>query len=151
MSRKTLNIITIIVFVISIIVGFFTFAKTTAIENGDMGALNPLYYWTFILLVAAVVLVFLLPLPAIIRNPKSLKTTLFAIIGIVVAVAIVYFLSTGKPDGETIVATLNPKQQDAYYGSALVANMNIIGAEIALALGVITILWSALKGVFVKK
>jgi hypothetical protein len=151
MSRKTLNIITITVFVISIIVGLFTFFNTTKIKDGDMGSLNPLFYWTFILLAVAVVLVFLLPLPGIIKNPKALKTTLFAIVAIVVAFGVVYLLSTKSPEGEQIIGTLKPLQKDAYLGSSVVANMNIIGAEIALALGVLAILWSAVRDLLVKK
>jgi hypothetical protein len=150
MSRKALNIITIILFVVSIIIGVFTFVNVSEIEKGNAGLVNPLYYWTAILLIVTVVLVLFLPLPSIIKNPKSLKRTFFVIVGLVVVFGIVYFLSQGTPEGETIWKTLIPKQQDEYKAYFLVANMNIIAAEIALVLAVIVIFWSLLKG-YVKK
>ncbi|MDR1199165.1 MAG: hypothetical protein LBK94_09190 [Prevotellaceae bacterium] len=156
MSRKTLNIITIILFVVSIIVGIFILANLSAIEKVqdgvyvNAGLVNPLLFWAYCLLGITVVLVLFLPLPSIIKNPKSLKRTLFVIVGIIIASGIVYLLSQGKPDGEAIWNTLLPKQQDEYKADFLTANMNIIGAEIALILAVAVILWSMLKG-YVKK
>jgi hypothetical protein len=156
MSRKALNIITIILFIVSIIVGIFIFANINAIEKVEEGVyvnsglVNPLLFWAYILLGVTVVLVLFLPLPSIIKNPKSLKRTLFVIVGLVVAFGIVYFLSQGTPEGETIWDTLVPKQQDEYKADFLVANMNIIAAEIALILAVVVIFWSMLKG-YVKK
>ncbi|MDR0754083.1 MAG: hypothetical protein LBF04_01710 [Prevotellaceae bacterium] len=150
MSRKTLNIITIILFVVSIIIGIFTFVNASAIKDGESGLLNPLFYWTLVLLIITVVLALLLPLPAILRNPKLLRRTLFIIAGIVVAVGVVYLLSKGAPDKEEIMKTLTPIQQDEYTSSSLVANMNIIAVEIALLLAIVAVLWSAIKGI-VKK
>ena len=150
MSRKTLNIITIVLFIVSIIVGIFTLINASAIGNDDSGLLNPMYYWTLLLFIATVVLVFIMPLPAMLKNPKSLKRTLFVVAGIIVAFGVVYILSQGKPDGEKIMNTLSAIQKEKYAKSFFVANMNIIAAEIALALAVAAILWSALKGV-VKK
>jgi hypothetical protein len=147
MSRKVLNIITIVLFVVSVIVGIFTFANSTAIKDGNSGLLNPLYYWTGLLLLATVVLALLMPLPAMLKNPKLLKRTLFIIIGIFVAFGIVYVLSQGKPDNEEIMSTLLPPQKDVYSKGFFIANMNIIAAEIALALAIVAILWSALKGI----
>jgi hypothetical protein len=152
MSRKTLNIITIVLFVVSIIVGIFTFVNAAALKNGESGLLNPLFYWTALLLIVTVVLALLLPLPSILKNPKMLKKTLFAIVGIVVAFLIVYVLSKGTPAENTMNNLgLAGQKRDAFVESSLVANMNIIAAEIMLALTVVVILWSALKGVFVKK
>ncbi|MDR1983668.1 MAG: hypothetical protein LBQ28_02445 [Prevotellaceae bacterium] len=150
MSRKTLNIITIVLFVVSIIVGIFTFANSTAIKDGESGLVNPLFVWTLLLLIVTVVLALLMPLPAILKNPKMLKKTLFVIVGIVVAFGVVYFLSQGNPDGETIWSTLNPAQKDDYQADFVVASMNIIAVIIALVLAVVAVLWSAVKG-FVKK
>ncbi|MDR2065325.1 MAG: hypothetical protein LBP85_06430 [Prevotellaceae bacterium] len=147
MSRKTLNIITIVLFVVSIIIGIFTFINATAIEAGESGLLNPLFYWTLVLLIVTVALALLLPLPAIIKNPKSLKRTLFVLAGIVVAVGIVYVLSIGSPKGEEIMKTLTPIQQDEYSSNFLVANINIIAAEIGLVLAIVAVLWSAIKGI----
>jgi hypothetical protein len=165
MSRKTLTIITIVLFIVAIIVGIFTFANSSALQekgsitlpDGTTGAgyintylLNPLYYWTLVLLIITVAVLFLLPLPAIIKNPRSLRRTLFVIVGVVVAFGIVFLLSKGSPDGETIMSVLKPAQQDIYKDNFLVANMNIIACEIALGLAAIVILWSAVKE-FVKK
>ncbi|MDR1347555.1 MAG: hypothetical protein LBJ63_03870 [Prevotellaceae bacterium] len=156
MSRKTLNIITIVLFIVSVIVAIFTFANINTmgeVKEGiyaNSGLVNPLLYWSYFLLVITLVLVLLLPLPSIIKNPKSLKRTLFVIVGIIVAFGVVYLLSQGKPDSEAIWKTLLPKQQDEYRADFLTANMNIIGAEIALILAVAVILWSMLKG-YVKK
>ncbi|MDR2653664.1 MAG: hypothetical protein LBC68_15405 [Prevotellaceae bacterium] len=156
MSRKTLNIITIVLFVVSVIVAIFTFANINTIgeiQDGayaNSGLVNPLLFWTYLLLGITLVLVLFLPLPSIIKNPKALKRTLFVVVGIIVAFGIVYALSQGSPDGETIWNTLLPKQQDEYKADFLVANMNIIGAEIALIGAVVVILWSMLKG-YVKK
>ncbi|MDR1552263.1 MAG: hypothetical protein LBS69_02215 [Prevotellaceae bacterium] len=156
MSKKTLNIITIVLFVVSVIVGIFTFTNTSAIEKGESGLVNPLLFWTYLLLCITVVLVLFLPLPSIIKNPKSLKQTLFVILGIIVAFGIVYALSQGTPVDEngkaieTIWDTMVPQQQDEYKANFLIANMNIIAAEIALILSVVAILWSLIKG-YVKK
>jgi DMSO reductase anchor subunit len=136
--------------VVSIIIGVFTFVNSSAIESGESGLLNPLYYWTFILFLITVVLALLLPLPAILKNPKLLKRTLFVIVGAIVAVGLVYILSKGTPEGEEIMKTLSPIQQDDYTSHSLVANMNIIAVEIALLLSVVVVLWSAIKGI-VKK
>lgn len=150
MSRKTLTILTIVLFIVSVIVGIFTFANTTAIKEGNSGLLNPLYWWTLLLLIATVVLALFMPLPSVLKNPKLLKRTLFILIGIIVAFGIVFLLSQGKPDGEAIMSTLTPIQKDDYTKSFFVANMNIIAAEIALVLTIIVVVWSAIKGV-VKK
>jgi hypothetical protein len=150
MSRKTLNIITIILFVVSIIIGIFTFVNATAIASGESGLLNPLFYWTLVLFIVTVALALLLPLPAILKNPKSLKQTLLVIAGIIIAAGVVYVLSLGSPDGEKIMETLLPQQQDTYKSGFLVANINVIAAEIGLGLAVIAVLWSAIKGI-VKK
>ena len=150
MSKKVLNIITIVLFVVSVIVGIFTFVNTKAIAGGDSGLLNPLYYWTFLLLIVTLVLALFMPLPSMLKNPKLLKRTLFIIAGIVVAFGIVYLLSQGKPDNEVIMSTLAPVQQDKYSENFFVANMNIIAAEIALALAIVAILWTVVKGI-VKK
>ncbi|MDR2292732.1 MAG: hypothetical protein LBE11_04575 [Prevotellaceae bacterium] len=147
MSRKTLNIVTIILFVVSIIIGVFTFVNASAIKGGESGLINPLFYWTVLLLIVTVALTLLLPLPAILLNPKSLKRTLFVLAGIVVAVGLVYILSKGNPDGETIMQTLTPLQQDEYKSDSLVANMNIIAVELALLLAIVAVLWSAIKGI----
>lgn len=161
MSRKTLTILTIVIFVVSVIVGIFTFVNSGVIEKPSktlleedwiaaFKLLNPLYYWTFVLLLATVILALFMPLPSMLKNPKLLKRTLFIIVGIVVAFGIVYVLSQGKPDGEKIMSTLSPIQKDDYSKHFFVANMNIIAAEIALALAIITIVWSALKGAIKK-
>ncbi|MDR0419991.1 MAG: hypothetical protein LBH30_00845 [Prevotellaceae bacterium] len=150
MSRKTLNIVTIILFIVSIIVGIFTFANATAIQNGESGLVNPLFYWTSLLLIITVILALLMPLPSILKNPKAIKRTLFIIVGIAVAFGLVYVLSQGKPDGEAIMSTLTPIQQNEYTDNSVIANMNIIAVEIALLLAVVAVLASAVKG-FVKK
>ena len=151
MSRKTLTIITIVLFVVSIIVGIFTLSNATAIKEGNAGLLNPLYYWTLLLLIATLILALFMPLPAMLKNPKALKRTLFIIAGIIVAFGIVYLFSQGKPEGDKeIMSTLTPIQQDDYSKSFFAANMNIIAAEIALLLAIVAVLWSALKGLIKK-
>ncbi|MDR3226175.1 MAG: hypothetical protein LBT56_00690 [Prevotellaceae bacterium] len=146
MSRKTLNIVTIVLFVVSIIVGLFTFANSSAIKGGESGLINPLFWWTVLLLLVTVVLALLMPLPSILQNPKMMKRTLFVIVGVLVAFGIVYLLSQGKPDGDTIMTTLTPIQQEKYTDSSIISSMNIIAVEIALLLAVVAVVWSALKG-----
>jgi FtsH-binding integral membrane protein len=152
MSRKTLYIVTIVLFVVSIIVGVFTFANTTAITSGESKFVDPLFWWTALLLLVTVVLALVMPLPSILQNPKMMKRTLFVIVGIIVAFGIVYVLSKGKPDEKTeeVMWAMNPIQKEGYVGSSVIASMNIIAVEIALLLAFVAVVWSALKGLIKK-
>jgi len=161
MSRKTLNIITIVLFVICVIIGIFTFANIGAIEKPKdtkvwedfviaFKLLNPLFYWTLLLSIVTVILALVMPLPAMLKNPKLLKRTLFIIVGIIVAFGVVFLLSQGKPDNDTIMSTLQPLQQDTYKEGFFIANMNVIGAGIALGLAIVAVLWSAFRGLIRK-
>ena len=149
MSRKTLNILTIVLFAISIIVAIFTFVNSAALQGGDSGKLNPLFYWTFILIVVALALAIIMPIPALLRNPKSLKRTLFIIVGLVVLFFIVYALSTGTPSEAELADIPSLKRAD-YIGSSTTANMNLIGVYIMFGLAAVAVIWSAFKGIFTK-
>jgi phosphoglycerol transferase MdoB-like AlkP superfamily enzyme len=146
MSRKVLNIITLVLFIISIAVGIFTFANISAIEGGNEGRVNPLFYWTAILFFVALILLIVLPIPAMIKNPQSLKKVLLTIAAVVVVVFIVYLVSQGNPEGDAIMSTLATQEaKDVYIADSLVANMNLYGCYIVIFLTFLAIIWSVVK------
>lgn len=149
MSRKVLNIMTIVLFAISVIVAILTVTKSEATLKADPGLLNPMYYWTVILTIVALVLALVMPLPGIISNPKSLKKTLLIIVGLAVLFIVVYVLSKGEPNPAEY-AGYSAEKITLYKEGSTLANMNLIGVYIMGGLAVIAIVWSAIKGFFAK-
>lgn len=94
--HKIVKIVLIIVGLVGAILWFMLPEKDMpAAEAAQSGAMNAMFWITYLLLAVAVVFSLLFALVNLFSNPKSLKKTLFVIVGFLVVVGIAYALSSG--------------------------------------------------------
>ncbi len=94
--HKFLKIFLIVIGVISAILWYFLPPKDMpAAEAAQSGAMNGMFWITYLLLAIAVIFALLFTLKNLFSNPKGLKKTLFVIGGFLLVVVISYVLSSG--------------------------------------------------------
>tara|TARA_R110002049_G_scaffold31258_8_gene106134 strand:+ start:4282 stop:4731 length:450 start_codon:yes stop_codon:yes gene_type:complete len=75
--------------------GDFTIPEVAA-QAADSGAMNSMFFITFVLIAIAVVVALFFTLKNLFSTPDSLKKTLFSILGFLLVVVISYFISNGN-------------------------------------------------------
>ena len=94
--HKFLKIFLILIGVISAILWYFLPPKDMpATEAAASGAMNGMFWITYLLLAVAVIFALLFTLINLFSNPKGLKKTLFVIGGFLLVVVISYVLADG--------------------------------------------------------
>lgn len=94
--HKFLKIFLIVIGVLAAVLWYFLPSKDMpAAEAAQSGAMNGMFWITYILLAAAVFFALLFTLKNLFSNPASLKKSLFVIGGFLLVVAIAYVLSSG--------------------------------------------------------
>lgn len=94
--HKIVKIVLIVVGLIGAVLWFMLPERDMpAAEAAQNGAMNAMFWITYLLLAVAVVFSLLFALVNLFSNPSSLKKTLFVIVGFLVVVAIAYALSSG--------------------------------------------------------
>lgn len=94
--HKIVKILLIVVGLIGAVLWFMLPEKDMpAGEAAQSGAMNAMFWVTYLLLAIAVVFSLLFALKNLFSNPASLKKTLFVIVGFLLVVAIAYVLSSG--------------------------------------------------------
>ncbi|MEO1009706.1 MAG: hypothetical protein AAFX53_00280 [Bacteroidota bacterium] len=94
--HKILKIVLIVVGVLSAILWYFLPPKDMpATEAAASGAMNGMFWITYLLLAIAVICALLFTLINLFSNPKGLKKTLFVIGGFLLVVIIAYVLASG--------------------------------------------------------
>lgn len=76
--------------------GIYTWVVTGQLDDkGEMvSAVEPLFIWTYILVVVAILALIVVPLPYMLKNPKTMKKFGIGIIALAVVILLAYMLSS---------------------------------------------------------
>lgn len=92
---KILKIVLIVIGIIGAVLSFFFMPAKDDPQAISSGAIDLMFILTWVLLIAAALLALFFGLKKMMTTPGGLKKTLFAIVGLLVIVAVSYGLSSG--------------------------------------------------------
>ena len=101
---KFVSILLWILAIISVLICMYVFVQCGALDAKVpeermqmMGVLEPMFVWIYILVVLAIFVAVILPIPALIKNPRGLKAMVFGILGFGAVILVSWLLSKGDP------------------------------------------------------
>lgn len=148
MSKKLSNILSIALMVIGALFGIYTWVATGQTDDkiAQAAAIDPLFVWTYILVIIAILALIIVPLPYMIKNPKTLVKFGLGIVVLGVVLLLAYMFSS-----DASLPFLGTPLEIAEKNSwSTLADVNIIAMYIMTGLALIAILLSSLKGLFNK-
>ncbi len=113
-----------------------------ATEAAQSGAMNFMFIITYLLLAIAVAVSLIFTLKNLFSNPKSLKKTLFVIVGFLLVVAIAYVLSDG---GDGTVEAMSQRGVATTESTVKKIGMGLNVFFILTAIAVGSMLWGGIK------
>ncbi len=145
MSKKLSNIVSIVLMVIGAAFGIYTWVVTGQTDDkiAQAATIDPLFIWTYILVAVAILALIIVPLPYMIKNPKSLVKFGLGIVALGVVVLVAYILATDSP----LPFIENAAEKNTW---SKWADVNIISMYILTVLALVAILLSSIKGIFSK-
>lgn len=154
MSKSLSNIVAIVLMVISAIIGIYTFIRCISLDAKIeeeyelmIGAIDIVFYWTYILLAIAILALIVTPIPYIITNPGVLKNFGIGIVAIGIVILLAYLFSSDAP-----LPFLGPveevKEKNSY---SLLADLNIISMYIMSIAAIAAIAFSGVRNMIISR
>lgn len=149
---KFVTILLWVLAMISVVLCVYVFVRCSGLSDKVpeereimMGVINPMFIWIYVLVILTTLIALVMPLPQLIKHPKSLLRMVFGLIGFGVVILLAYGLSSGD-------ALPFPPNHDAVTeGTLRFADVNLYSIYIMFALSIITVLFSSLFVNIVKR
>lgn len=141
---KAVTILLWVLSIISVIICVYIFVKCGALNENNpeekaemLSVINPAFIWMYILIILAALVAIVMPLPQLLRNPKSLMRMLFGILGFGVVILIAYSLSS------TNALPFAPNHAPVSEDTLKFADVNLYTIYIMFGLTIVTVLFSS--------
>ena len=143
MSKKLTNIIAIALMIIGAALGIYTWVATSQAEGieAQVAAIDPIFIWIYILVAIAVLALIIVPLPYMIRNPKTMVKFGIGIVALGVVLLIAYMLSSDA--ALPFIEGAADKNEWSTW-----ADVNIISMYIMTGAAILVIALSGVMGIF---
>ncbi|MDR1887566.1 MAG: hypothetical protein LBQ70_06580 [Prevotellaceae bacterium] len=126
-ANKFVNILLWILAAISVILCAYVFIGTgNASKEEMMAVIDPMLFWSYILVGIAAALTIFLPVPQVIENPKSAVGILVGLVAFVVVVGVSYVFASGEQ------LPFTPGHAPVSEGTIEFADINLISVYIML-------------------
>lgn len=142
---KFVSILLWVLAIVSVLICIYVFvqagslnAKVPEERMQMMGVLEPMFIWAYILIALAIFAAIILPIPALLKNPRGLKGIVFGILGFGAVILVAWLLSNGDP------LPFTPGHAPVSEGEIKFADMNIISIYIMFTLTVLALIGSTI-------
>jgi len=146
------NIVKIVLIVIGLVAAVLWFmlpeSEVPASEAANNGALNAMFWITYILLGIAAVVSLVFSLIHLFSNPASIKKTIFVVVGFILVVAIAYVLADGSDVSIQEMADRGIDTSETIV-KRIGTGINVFFILVVIAVG--AMLWGGVRKTIIKK
>ena len=141
---KVVTILLWVLSIISIILCAYAFIRCGSLNEKSpeeraimMNVINPMFIWIYVLIILTALAAIVLPIPHMLKHPKSLIRMAFGIVAFGVVILIAYLLSSAEP------LPFPPGHDIVTEGTLRFSDVNLYTMYIMFALTIITVLFSS--------
>lgn len=141
---KVVTILLWVLAIVSVVLSVYVFIRCGALNEKNpeerdimMGVINPMFIWTYILIIITALAAIVMPLPQLIRNPKGLVRMLLGVLAFGVVILVAYLLSSA--DALPFAASHDPVSES----TIRFADVNLYSMYIMFTLTIVTVLFSS--------
>lgn len=133
---------------IGVAFGIYTFVATSQSDDkiAQAAAIDPIFIWMYILVAVAILALIIVPLPYMLKNPKTMVKFGAGIVLLGAVLLVAYVLSSNA----SLPFIGTPAEVTEKNSWTTWADVNIISMYIMTVLAIVAILLSSLKGLFSK-
>ena len=123
--------------------GIYTWVATGQSDDKAVqaAAIDPLFIWTYILVAVSILALIIIPLPYMIRNPKTMKNFGIGVVVLGVVILLAFLLSSDTP--LPFLENAASKNEWSRW-----ADVNILAIYIMTGLAILAIALSGVMGIF---